>query len=127
MSGISDLNSSYFFFGASDSPSDAIRRVVGPCRLHGVILYYKNLHSSSNDVKGTLQIKDGTTSSASDIKFEIPVVTLEGYGNCQTISMLDGDGYIRFDDGMYLTQTDDSGSDTIFTSFAISLVYTGGS
>ena len=100
---------------------------MGPCRLYGVILYYKNRHDTTNDVKGTLQIKDGTTSSASDIKFEIPVITFESYGTCQTISMMDGDGYIRFDDGMYLAQTDDSGGDTIFTSFAISLLYTGGS
>lgn len=129
MSGPVDLKSKYFFFGSSDTPSDADRSVAGPCRLYGVILFYKNMHSTTDDVVGSLQIKDGTTSSASDVPFEIPVIAFESYGSCEFMSMIDGDGYIRFDDGMYLSQVNAGapGQKSIFTSFAISLLYSGGS
>lgn len=129
MPGPVDLKSKYFFFGSSDTPSDADRSVSGPCRLFGVILFYKNMHSITDDVNGRLQIKDGTTSSASDVLFEIPLRVFENYGSCEYISMIDGDGYIRFDDGMYLSQVNNGavGEKSIFTSFAISLLYSGGS
>jgi hypothetical protein len=125
MSSGPDLKSSYFFFGGTD-PSDANRRVTGPCRLYDAILYYRLRHNTSDNVKGNFQIKDGSTSSG-DIKFQIPIISFGNFGTAQTISMMDGDGYIRFDNGMYLDHFDDSGDKNVFESFAISLLYTGGS
>jgi hypothetical protein len=121
-----DLKSKYFFFGNSDSPNLADRIVNGPCHLYGVILWYKNLHTSTDDVAGTFRIRNGVADGTGDVLFEVPVVTFENYGTCEFLSFSDSDGYIRFDDGMYLDQTN-SGTETIFTGFAITVLYGGAS
>ena len=131
--GIGPDISSAFFKGivtaeGSETPV-ADRTVPGRCHLCGVglIPYWDFTTSEAVNTNGTIKFEginaagDGGTGTA---LVEIPVISNVAYPVSTYVSFSDDDGYVLFENGIYLNQTD-VGDMFPLTNFIVVLFYVG--
>lgn len=114
--------------GGSET-SFADRTVPGRCHLCGIGLvpYWDFITTAAINTNGTIKFEainaagDGTTGTA---LVEIPVVSNVAYPVSTYVSFSDDDGYVLFENGIYLNQTD-VGDLFPLTTFIVVLFYVG--
>lgn len=86
--------------------------VSGRRRLHGfqlVPIYSitsSYLHTEAF-IFGTIRLRDGSVTGT--IRVEFPVVATVGYAQVTSMGLADDDGYVLFDDGIYIDETERTG------------------
>ena len=123
-----DVNSSYFediTSGDTDNFDD--RSIVGRCHFRGIGIMpqWQGSGSSASVYSGTIKIEDvnaaGDGGSGTAL-FEMPVVAQNSYPVSSFFTFVDDDGYILFENGMFLTDTTTSGTAPLL-NFAVILFY----
>ena len=97
----------------------------GRVHVRGIVLVPKVAGSGgagTAQLFGTFQFKNGT--SGGDIVIEIPVVAGGGFASVTALGFADDDGYVLFEDGIYLDQ-DADGRDDPDDWFSVLVFYSG--
>jgi len=113
-----DVSSSYFGKITTSGGSEtafAARSVLGRCHFRGIgimPMWAGATAGTGSDGRGTIRIEDVNAAGdggSGTVLFEMPAIANTSYPTSSFFSFADDDGYILFENGMYLTDTTASG------------------
>lgn len=116
-----DVKSAFVESASSSSPA-----VEGRCRIVGIGLIPKVAATDGYVVvyQGVISLIDKTTSEASgDTLFQIPVIASAGYPVSVFTGFADSDGYVGFDNGIWVSESTEGGKTAPLTGFNLIVNY----
>lgn len=109
-----------------ESVSSSGPAVNGPCWLMGIGLISKIAANALAGItyQGTISFVDKTSSSASGpTLFKIPVIGSNGYPVTLFTGFADNDGYVKFENGIWVEQTTESTKSSPLTGYNLIINY----
>lgn len=116
-----DVKSAFVEAASSSSPA-----VEGRCRMMGIGLIPKVAATGGDGVtyQGVISFIDKTASDASgDTLFQIPVIASVGYPVGVFTGFADNDGYVGFDNGIWVSESTESGKTAPLAGFNLIVNY----
>ena len=108
------------------SGTAAALAVTGRCRLFGFGVGSKytptNAYGEVIDYQGRVILKDSTDASG-DALLQIPIVATEDFPARTFTNFADEDGYVLFENGIYIDESTESGKGDPLDGFTVYLIY----